>query len=251
MSAYAYANAVTLAFMSCVIHLATIAVLRDYLRDRKFLKHLRVAIMVSVAILLLQAFAESWTIDDAVTLRCAIANYSFFPHSTHSPGPRLSILGNIAFVTGFVMMLFVLLSGYFRRIRELYTYRPHAFFPPSWQIAAVEKTIGWPASTEAELNDARRRLAQKLSGPTLNMSRLSRICFLVIPRNFSRSFMYEIVWLAFYFTFGVSQVTSYLRESQSISLANPVSFEPTFGQLLPLVLTALPFLAMAEGYSGK
>lgn len=85
----------------------------------------------------------------------------------------------------------------------------------------------------------------------LGISDLGRNSFLVIPRSFNQSFMFEVLWLIFYFAFGISQVAFYLQGFDGDGRNTAVSFEPSFGQLLSLVLMLLPFLAMAEGYSGK
>ncbi|KAF3064536.1 hypothetical protein GL218_02635 [Daldinia childiae] len=249
ISAYAYGNAVILAFLSCIIHLATLAVLREYLRDRSYLKHVRVAIMICVIALLLQGLAETWSLSKYETLRCAIADYSFLQDYSDTYGP-LERLGNPAAVSGFTVLLGILLNGYIRRIRDLY-FHDSRVFPGYWQVFLLAKTIGWPTSSKVRIFKARRRLALRLSNRTLGISQLGQIFFLVIPSSFHRSFMFEVVWLLFYFTFGISQVASFLFLLDRDTDDTIISFEPRFGQLLPLILMALPFLAMGEGYSGK
>ena len=249
ISGYSYGIAVILAFFSCVIHLATIGVLRDYLRDRGFLKHARVVIMICLIALLLQGLSESWTLEQTVTLRCAIADYIFLT-DYRDIDELQEKLGDTGLVFGFTILLGLLISGYVRRILELYVDGSQNF-PRSWQVALLANTIGWPASSKADILEARQRLASRLSGPTLGINGLGRIFFLVIPRNFNQSFMFEVVWLIFYFAFGISQVAFYLQGYDGDGRNTAVSFEPSFGQLLPLVLMILPFLAMAEGYSGK
>lgn len=63
--------------------------------------------------------------------------------------------------------------------------------------------------------------------------------------------MFEVLWLIFYFAFGISQVAFYLQGFDGDGGNTTVSFESSFGPLLPLVLMILPFLAMEEGYSGE
>lgn len=55
--------------------------------------------------------------------------------------------------------------------------------------------------------------------------------------------------MIFYFTFSLARVIFYLTSLSPGNLG--ITFEPTFGQLLPLNLALLPFLFMAEGYSGR
>ncbi|KAI1082481.1 hypothetical protein F5B20DRAFT_569137 [Whalleya microplaca] len=240
ISSYAYSSAVILAFFSCIIHLATIAVLREYLRDRNFLKHTRVIIMICVVGLLLQGLAESWYVAEDITLRCAMEGFTFL---WDSPSPDAT-LWNVGNVFEFSIMLGLLTSGYVYRIRELYIYGRD--FPASWMVHLLKRTIGWPEPYKPDLIAARRKRASKLA---LNIQGLSRICFLIIPESFSRSFMFEILWLIFYFAFGMCQVIYSILGNGYEDVGNFINFEPKFGQLLPLVLMVLPFLVMAEGYS--
>ncbi|KAI0844787.1 hypothetical protein F5Y00DRAFT_255752 [Daldinia vernicosa] len=247
ISAYAYGNAVILAFLSCIIHLATIAVLRDYLRDRSYLKHVRVVIMLCVISLLLQGLGETWTLYQYETLRCAIAHYGFLEDDSDAYG-SLEILGNPALVSGFTVLLGILVSGYVRRIRDLY-FPNSRDFPGYWQVFLFEKTIGWPTLSKDRILEAREHLASRLSEGPLGISQLAHIFFVIIPPSFHRSFMFEVVWLLFYFTFGISEAACFLRLIDNATIDGTISFEPRFGQLLPLILMTLPFLAMAEGYS--
>jgi len=61
--------------------------------------------------------------------------------------------------------------------------------------------------------------------------------------------MFEIVWLLFFFVTGVTQMFYYLQPWGNNEAG--VSFPPNFGQLLPLILLVLPFLAIVEGYNGE
>ncbi|KAK1759940.1 hypothetical protein QBC47DRAFT_420765 [Echria macrotheca] len=244
-SAYAYSNAVYLAFLSCVIHLATIAALRDYLRDRRLLKHIRILIMVFIPMYLGQGILETWTITQGLTLRCSLArgSPSQVLNSDYLEGTvlKVAIIGSISIIFG------VLAAGYIRRIRDLYT-RDGREFPSSWQVAVLTRTVGWPATSKTELDQAKKRIAARLSTPRMSIPKACRLFFIVVPTSFTGSFMFEVVWLGFYFVFGILQVAFYLGiDHPGVLFA--ISFEPTFGQLLPLILILLPFLAMAEGYS--
>lgn len=247
IAAYSYTIAVVLAFFSCIIHLATIAALRDYLRNCGLLKHIRVAIMICVLALLLQGLGETWTVDTAITLRCAI-EYREFLMDYSGEDVLTEKLRNAGNVLSLVILLGILGSGYVRRILELYLEDPQNF-PMAWEMTLLAKIFGCPTPSQTDLLEVKQRLASKTSYPTLNIGILIQLIFLVIPGTFAGSFMFEILWLIFYFAFGVAQVAFWLQSLGPGTLA--ISFEPRFGQLLPLVLLALPFLAMAEGYSGE
>ncbi|KAI1174315.1 hypothetical protein F4777DRAFT_554627 [Nemania sp. FL0916] len=246
ISAYAYSNAVYLAYFSCIIHLATIAVLCDYLRDRAFLRNVRVAIMITIIGLLIQGLTESWTSEQSITLRCATERYSFL-QDWSAFDEVVTKLGNPANVFGFAILIGILITGYIRRIQQLY-FHGSRNFPRRWQKTLMAKTIGWPESPNVEVTAAIERLALRLSGPAWNIHWWCQVFFVVLPGSFNRSFMFEIVWIIFYFTFGIAELSFYLRAYDNSGPA-PISFEPRFGQLLPLVLIILPFLAVVEGYS--
>ncbi|KAK0705610.1 hypothetical protein B0H67DRAFT_594534 [Lasiosphaeris hirsuta] len=254
VTSFAYVNAVMLAFFSCIVHLATIAVLRDDLRDRQYLKHFRVAVMICVAVLLLQSLVESWTMDTDHKLRCAIKELRFL-HFSHEK------LHNWADVTGLIVMLGLLASGYIRRIRELYNDTKVSEadrLAKSWPVSIMAKTIGWPQLSGDNIVEAKRRLASTLSSKrnssesyNSDIERTLRILLLVVPANFQQSFLFEVIWLVFYVAFAVCQLATTLSVDidDGNDHFNSITFKPSFGQLLPLILVGLPFLAMAEGYS--
>lgn len=241
LSVYAYTNAVILAFFSCIVHLATMAVLQDYLKDRGLLKHVRVAIMICVFALLLQSLGESWTMENTVTVRCAVENNKFL-NDYSGPVSMTDRLGDISAVFGIIILFGILGFGYVRRILELYLWGPRDF-PRKWQTILLAKMTGRFALEETEILAAKQRFVDKERG------RLIRLLALIVPDSFTGSFMFEILWLIFYFAFGLAQVVFYLTSTDTGRPA--ISFEPRFGQLLPLVLLTLPFLAMLEGYSGE
>lgn len=249
ISGYAYSTAVILAFFSCIIHLATITVLRDYLKEHGFLKHIRVAIMLCVIGLLIQAIVESWNLYQEETLRCAIRDILTLTDYLND-GTLEGRLEVPSIVCGLIILFGLLATGYFHVILELYAHNPQDFLNQRLKNL-LAKTIGWPTLPDAEPLDARRSLASGLSRSTWGISEWSRVIFLVIPGNFNRSFMFEVVWIIFYFSFGIFQIAFFLEDYDHDEAYTAISFEPKFGQLLPLVLTALPFLAIVESYSGK
>jgi len=241
--ALAYTNAVMLAFFSCIIHLATMTVLRRYLSNRGVLKHIRVAIMGCLFVLLLPVIGEAWTFDPYMTVRCAVEDQQFLDNFWDKD-PLTKRLGNAGLVLSLIILVGVLGSGYFHVILDLYT-SDSEDFPTAWQIRLLAKTISKPPPPK-DLLEIKQDLASKWSEKNLNRRGRLPILFLVIPRIFVRSFLFEIVCLIFYITFGITQV------AYNLSGYDPefqlVSFELRFGQFVPLVLLGLPILAWMEGY---
>jgi hypothetical protein len=197
--------------------------------------------MICAFALLLPGLGESWVLDSTQTLRCALDSQHYLRDYSEN-GVMVKRLGNAGLVLGFVVVLSILAGGYIRRMLGLYLWGSRDF-PRKWQKLLLAKMIGRTTLTDSQLIEAKQRFADRPSG------RLIRLLVLVIPDGFARSFMFEIAWLIFYFAFGLAQVTYYLRSSGS--WRDTISFEPRFGQLLPILLLMLPLLAVLEGYSGK
>ncbi|KAI0894041.1 hypothetical protein F4806DRAFT_503793 [Annulohypoxylon nitens] len=246
ISGYAYSTAVVLAFFSCIIHLATVTVLRDYLKRRGLLKNIRVAMMLCVIMLLVQAVVESWSMFQEETLRCALREMVIIGYS--NDGTLEDRLGSPSVVCGLTILFGLLATGYVHILLDLYVRNPQGFLNHQLK-SLLEKTIGWPTLPDAQPLDARRSLASGLSGSTWGISEWSRVIFLVIPGAFHRSFMFEVLWIIFYFFFGIFEVADFLATFDHNEGYTAISFEPKFGQLLPLILMILPFLAIVESYS--
>ncbi|KAF2492506.1 hypothetical protein BU16DRAFT_564957 [Lophium mytilinum] len=177
--------------------------------------------------------------NTTVTLRCAIEELQFLQDYS-GENVLLDRFGNPGNVVGFITLLGVLGSGYVRRILDLY-FRDPQCFPIAWEKTLFSKTIGWPTSSEDDVLEVRQRLASRFSGKTLSTAKVLELFFLVIPHVFAGSFMFEIIWLNFYFVFGLAQVILWLTlESGTVA----INWEPRFGQLLPVVSAgaSLPIL---------
>lgn len=252
ITGYAYNNAVILAYFSCTIHLATLGSLRGYLQKRGFLKHARVVLMVCIFGLLLQGLVDAWwsTLYYDAAVRCA-AQQLTGTNAYLNTGPHLSrmaIWDDIALIAGFAIWLGILASGYLRRILALYSAQLWKPFS-TWQVKLASSTRLLPDSVdEAHIVRARASLAERWSESKLDLG----FFFLVVLPAFNQSFIFEIIWMLFYFFFGIGQFAYYITAPGSdYKLSSKISLDPDFGQLLPLVLLGLPLLAMVEGHSGE
>ncbi|KAM0295042.1 hypothetical protein ACHAPM_011103 [Fusarium culmorum] len=62
--------------------------------------------------------------------------------------------------------------------------------------------------------------------------------------NFESSFLLELIWMLFYFTFGLANLCKFLVDQQ----ADIGAIEPSFGQLVPIFLLAHPFISASEAF---
>lgn len=248
LSAYAYCNAVVLAVFSCTIHLASLATLRGYFGAprRAWLKHARCALMLVVLALVAQPLAEMYRmlnfLDDlSESLRCALQELpaSSWDTPVGPTGDGGMEYKKPAFIMGLVVIFGVLGRAYLHRLSDLY--------PVRWASVAA-----WPRRcSEEQLQAARAKLAAGRSD-SQSSSSLATFFFVFLP-EFHGSFVFNLVWLLFFFTIGlVGLIQSLVGQlnNQHDTLSD-ISIRPNFGQLLPLVLLGLPAMAMAEAYSGK
>lgn len=250
ISAYSYCMAVNLALFSCVVHLSSMTVLRTYHDDNKRSRDLRTILMIVAVSFLIPQLVTSQILDSSRTLRCAVADlqgdttlywYSDIYDQTIFFG-TLAILG-------------VLVCGYLRRMLEMYIPR----FRQSPEAALAElcgKVLPWPKESDLEkFNTAARgdqmAKAQWLSS-NLGGARHYLVLMGVLAGELRTSFFAEIVWLLFYFTFGLCQVCFFIRwGSGPGGSESPISFTPQFGQLLPIGMLYLPVLSAFEAYTRK
>jgi hypothetical protein len=255
ISAYSFCIAVNLALFSCITHLSSITVLRSYFDDHKRLRNARVFLMVSAIGVLIPQLVASQMIDSSVTLRCALSQGD----------PTLQWDDNIYDQTIFfatLAMIGVIVCGYLRRILEMYFPRFRES-PEAWMAEVCASLISRPTQDELgtfAVGVAKEQLARasRLSATQTFSLRGSgdlalRLVAGVIPSELSRSFFAEIIWLLFYFTFGLSQVIFFIvwgSVPDNVD-SKPVSLTPGFGQILPLILLGLPFLSAIEAYTSK
>lgn len=170
IAGYAFTNAVILAFFSCIIHLATIAALRDYLRNRGFLKHLRVAIMICVLALLLQGLGETWTMGTDMKLRCSMEDRTYF-YDYSDTDTLTETFRNASNVLGLVILRGILGSGYIRRILDLYFEDPPLDKIVAWLMNVIVKKRS-PTLSDADILEVKQHLASKRLSQTIDTDSL-------------------------------------------------------------------------------
>ncbi|KAL0778905.1 hypothetical protein CaCOL14_005163 [Colletotrichum acutatum] len=223
-SVYSFQIATRLGYFSCITHLCSLTVLWGYFDQHKRLRMFRTILMV----VFLAMMIGCMTISDSVTFRfnrhvsvkCARKhfklidrerpNYVFF-------SDEIIIIFNLSILT------YILISGYVQRLLQLYC--PLAREERDyWQRRSLRAFFGPEAETKFE------RLAL-----THNQT----------LADLRSSFLWEIVWLVFYFTFGTANLLEFFNDV-SLRLG---AIKPNFGQLVPLFLLALPLISAAEAYS--
>ncbi|KAM0435908.1 hypothetical protein ACHAPT_002800 [Fusarium lateritium] len=248
VSAYSYCLAVNIALLSCVVHLSAMTILRDHFEKFKWLRGVRVLIMLVTIGCLLPQLVLTQVIDTSLTLRCA-----FDPNEWDLTfgWPDDDKYGQTIFLATFAIM-WVLVCSYLRRLLELYSplFRES---PERWAAGVFYAVAQWPSIDEQDRFNqeaASYNEGQCLEVPTYGGMLLYRQVLKIVSSKFHRSFVTEIIWLLFYTTYALCQILFFVFWGTDPD-KSPVSFSLGFGQILPLVLLGLPVLSALELYSGE
>lgn len=249
LSGFTYSMAVILAYFSCITHLASISVLRNYMDLHHTPRNIRLAIMAISIGVLLYNLLEIQNFDLSSTLSCALAENPFGNLQAGLQGSLHEI--SVALLLYAASVVGVILIGYVRRGLELFskTYRvDHS----SWVCELLSLALDRRQMNTAQFQEMtdRRRFSR-----CLRISRGSRAAIILsIHAELAHSFMWEMIWILFYYFFGLAQFIYTLAVATNdwgVSLTNAISWRPGFGQLLPLLLLLLPILNAVDAYFGK
>ncbi|KXH28047.1 hypothetical protein CNYM01_03647 [Colletotrichum nymphaeae SA-01] len=223
-SVYSFQIATRLGYFSCITHLCSLTVLWAYFDKHKRLRMFRTILMV----VFLAMMIGCMTISDSVTFRfnrhvsvkCARKHFKLIDRERPN---YVFFSDEIIIVFNLSVLTYILISGYVQRLLQLHC--PLAREEKDyWQRRSLRACFGPEAVAKFE----RLALAHNQTLADLRSS-----------------FLWEIVWLLFYFTFGTANLLEFFNDA-SLRLG---AIKPNFGQLVPLFLLALPLITAAEAYS--
>ena len=253
----------SLAWFSSTTHLSTLAVLRVYLMDRPRVRDWRVVAMVSLLGLLVAAqFVQYSSHLETVVLQCALE--SFWTIDAYYVVASLIE----RFLSLALVVLFLLIT-YSDRIGRLYSDDPD-WSVQGWIIGlAVQKfakrkilthleriIIASGNRSKAEQGAALRKLRQRrrFRNYSLHQTRRNKSSsrwlwqLFFLSESISQAFVSDLLTLLFGVVYGVTRVI----ETRKPGYAQIKGDENVmnFGQIVPLLLLALPILAAGEAYFG-
>lgn len=252
-SVYSFQVATRLGYFSCIIHLCSLSILRNYFDKDRRLMNLRAVLMVIFLILLITCMI----ISDSVTFRfnrhvsvtCAMQHFKFIDR--HRPS-YVSFSDEVIIVFNLMVLVYILVAGYIWRLLEIY-HRPARRQYNYWRLFFLRRIFGSAAENSysaavaaqiSSLDDFLHRYAG--SRPPFQL-RQWLVMWSIWTTNIESSFLWEIVWLLFYFVFGIANLLKFFVDA-SVHIGR---VEPNFGQLVPLFLLLLPLLTAYEAYSCK
>ena len=259
ISIYHFRIISTLGWFSSTTHLSTMAVLRAYLIDHPRVRDWRVVAMLAIFGLLVVSQAAAISIQDSsLPIQCAFDSYAPF---------GLNIITNLALAG---IIIFLVLS-YTNRICRLYTVDPD-WGVVDWILEVLTRplvrkhdvrnleTIVVTSSTLSKAKQGatyrklqqRRRLWRYCNGWVKKRSAISRRMAegFYLNQELQQSFLSEILTLLFGVSYGICQMIEYRKLVPKAGLTGDQD-SISFGQLVPLLLMALPLLAAGEIYYGE
>lgn len=153
-----------------------------------------------------------------------------------------------------VAILIVISGGYIRRVIEVY-FPLFRKAPDVWTARACSKVIGYPKQCDIDLFMARSCEAQITSAARLvhfrgHMQQTPVLAIAgILVAELRRSFFTEIAWLLFYTTYSLGNLTFFFIWGGTADQSR-VTFTPSFGQILPLMLLAATGLSITEAFGG-
>ena len=256
MSTYHFSIVISLAWLSSTVHLSTLVVLRDYFIRSPFLRSIRVVGMLSMLCLLFVAEfltdSPAFVLDPSRCIQCSFAEFDI-RKLFHS----ISLADSFS---QFGILMFLILA-YGNKIVSLHSSDPNLTMQ-GWLLREFKQKQPTPSvqnmqDLDVELSRMWDRvlclrtkhyhsLDQQQSKPKW-WTKLSTTVFAMLI-GFQESFLWQILWLTFGNTWGFAQVYSVRWQTAPTVIGN--ENELGFGQLVPLLLLALPLLAAIEGYMG-
>ena len=248
-----------LGWFSSTTHLSTLAVLRPYLIDHPRVRNWRVIAMVAIFGLLVVSQAGAFSIQiSSLPIQCVFNSYAPYGLNT------IATLG-LAWIIIFLCLI------YTNKIRRLYTLDPD-WGVQGWILDVLTRPLIRKSSvhnleqlvvasstlTRAEQGTVYRKLQQRrrwwryCNGWVKHRSAISRhmVEFWYLNQEMQRSFLSEILTSLFGVGYGIAQVIIYRNLVPNVGLSGDQDLI-SFGQLVPLLLIALPLLAAGEIYSGE
>lgn len=139
--------------------------------------------------------------------------------------------------------------SYFNRFTYLYTKPENRSPTRSWMYTTFARKRGLEIKKALESDEAATLADIESLDEACSLPKECLLMFGWAMRSFSNSFFWEIMWLCFGTTYGIS-ASVYIRQADGIGPDQYGLVSWNFGQLVPLCLLAIPILSGLETYFG-
>jgi len=236
-SVYSFRMATATIWLSCLTHMCTLVSLRDRFREEGQgwrLVAMGTLLVLLVPLLLLANF-PSFILDPALSVTCALERFSSY-------GPERMA----SFALQSVLAILVIVGGYSRRMMELYGQSDRLYRRGHWFTDLV--AIREQESDEQALQAV--SLIVSVADAKTNVRERARVAlkvFVCLLREFGGSYLWELIWLAFYYnvTFGITSLVTTWNGLPPLS-----QWSLSFGQLMPGMLFLSRIIPRYSEYTG-
>ncbi|KAK3364546.1 hypothetical protein B0T25DRAFT_530470 [Lasiosphaeria hispida] len=231
VSVFSFQVATGLAFFSLVLHLSTLAVLRERIAQNVWVRGVRFAAMIIFGVMMLASLvlsqSASFTSPEQ-QIRCALADFRFVVSD------KLAWIqyGNTALLLWFVISSYgTAMGGLFDK--SFYNFMGSWYF---WLAFKVKNK-----NSEQYVNDRIKKSEELSRDGVSSKPDLKTVAF--IAQEIARSFLWKMVWMLFYFNFALTNFFmvwlqgDYLQESLSTW---------GFGQIMPMLLLVIPVFTFID-----
>ncbi|KKY17270.1 hypothetical protein UCDDS831_g06438 [Diplodia seriata] len=259
ISIYSFQMAGALAWFSSTTHLATLTILTAHFDSHRIARNFRAVMMVAMMFMLAaaQIISNSESVQHSATdiyFGCALKkSFKLSPIDGYE-------VANLSLIIAWLILSYAsrMISLYSAHVKSSYSW-------PTRQIASIFRLEIQEPTAEDDSLEKLEKIMQAVderlrNGPLRRWSALRRVCVWytyffslagAIERALANSFLWHLIWLLFGATFGISQVIS-IRKDYPVPYRKEQETETLnkwgFGQILPLVLLALPVLTGLEAY---
>ena len=254
ISVYEFQVVSSVAWLASTTHLSTLIILRQYFRENRTVRNIRViGMLANLGLLIYTTIISdaSYSVDNSVHIQCVTQQLSSLSADSFSVNTPITIL--------------FLIVSYFDRISQLYN-ENHSPLKNWLQYFCCKRKTGPQLSDEEfqrwyvdKVWHSQKRLGNVVKRDffwrraALRFRFARQMAFSVaVLHDYQNSFLSEIPSILLSASYGITQVVMSRMEAPSIQGSeNTVDF----GQIVPIFLLALPFLAALESYceahSGK
>ncbi|CAF3505864.1 unnamed protein product [Fusarium graminearum] len=216
---------------------ALILVIPDGVSEKQTLRYFRASVMLLFLLLLISCMVISQSVtfrfNSNVSVKCALQNL----HMVDPQRPGYTVFSDEAIIFfNLLVLIAIIVLEYLRRVRGLLN-------PDSRDSDNITTPMKEPtndSAIELTTNSATEAITNPIDTGTME----HRFWLHLGLENFESSFLLELIWMLFYFTFGLANLCKFLVDQQ----ADIGAIEPSFGQLVPIFLLAHPFISASEAF---
>ncbi|KAK0704390.1 hypothetical protein B0H67DRAFT_591272 [Lasiosphaeris hirsuta] len=232
VSVYSFQVATGLAFFSLVLHLSTLAVLRERIAQNVWVRGVRFAAMIIFGVMMLASLvlsqSASFTSPEQ-QIRCALADFRFV------------VSDKLAWIQygNTTLLLWFVISSYGTAMGGLFD-KSFYNFMGSWYFWLAFKVKN--ENSKQYVNNRIKKSEELSRHGVSSRPDLKTVAFIV--QEIARSFLWKMVWMLFYFNFALTNFFMVWLQGDYLRQGNLSTWG--FGQIMPMLLLVIPVFTFID-----